>query len=109
MAKASMMPMPKAAPAMKVQPVSLHPNPISDPLHPAHGVMAQNVGRAIGHLMTGNIEGARAHLHDAIDNWLEPHGGSPDMGNDGGSMMPSQSAQQTPTDSAPKRKRKKKA
>ena len=105
-----MMPMPKAAPAMKVQPVSLHPNPITDPLHPAHGAMTQNIGRAIGHLMTGDVESARAHLHDAIDNWIAPHAEvrAASMNGNGGSMMPSQSAQQTPTDTAPKRKRKKK-
>jgi hypothetical protein len=108
---ASMMPV-KAAPVpTNVKPVSLHPNPISDPQHPAHIAMTQNIGRALGHLMTGDVESARGHLHDALDNWLEPHAGSPASmdANDGGSMMPSSPAQQTTTDSAPKRKRKKKA
>jgi hypothetical protein len=62
-----------AAP-QSVGPLNL--NPVSNPTHPSHIMASKHLGAALGHFLTGNHEGAKAHLHEAIEHLAAPHTGT---------------------------------
>jgi hypothetical protein len=46
-------------------------NPVTNPTHPSHVHAARHLGAAIGHSLTDNHEGAKAHLHAMLDKLFE--------------------------------------